>query len=76
MAQEYAFDYNTFYSLEDIQAIDPTAAVDSDGEFGPVVFAIKEPTEYVFYPDGAGWKLDHTWHGFAVIRQRGGGEEG
>lgn len=76
MPQEYAFEYNTLYSLEDIQAVDPTAALENDGEFGPVIFAIKEPTEYVFYPDGAGWMLDHTWHGFALARQQRGEEEG
>jgi hypothetical protein len=66
MDQKYAFEYKALYSLEEIQAVDPTAAVENDGEFGPAVFAVKEPTEYVFYPSGAGWTLDHTWHGFAL----------
>jgi len=73
--EDFAFESNTLYSLEDIQVVDPTAVVETDGEFGPVVFAIKEPIEYVFYPDGEEWTLDHTWHGFWLTRRQGGEEE-
>lgn len=73
--EEWAFGYDKFYSLEDIQAIDPTARAENDSDFGLVVFAIKEPIEYVLLPDGEGWILDHTWHGFVLTRQQGGEEE-
>ena len=61
--EEYAFEYDTAYTLKQIQVVDPqfeVYVVEHDG-FGPEVQARAGPREYVFCPDGDEWKLNHTW---------------
>lgn len=62
----YAFEYDTPYTLDDIQALDPTCSVDEHDELGPAIYADVGNIEYVFRPEGDLWQLDHVWTTFSL----------